>query len=113
VLAAEGHPEEARALANEAQAVTPTDCVVVRALAMIAAARSLPLDEVEASLATAAEAVNPAPDLMPNLKADLLVEQSRVQAAAGLAEDARSSIDWAVSLYERKGNVAALRRLRA
>ena len=61
----------------------------------------------------AAAAVNLVPDLMPNLKADLLVEHSRVQAAAGLAEDARSSVDWAISLYEIKGNVAALRRLRA
>jgi hypothetical protein len=113
VLADEGHLEETRALAHEAQAVTPIDCVVVRALAMIAAARSLSLDEVEASLAMAAEAVNLAPDLMPNLKADLLVEQSRVQAAAGLAQDARSSIDWAIRLYETKGNIAALRRLRA
>jgi hypothetical protein len=113
VLAVDGHLEDARALANEAQAVTPTDCVVVRALATMAAARSLPLDEVEASLAMAAEAVNLAPDPMPNLKADLLVEQSRVQAAAGLAEDARSSVDWAISLYEIKGNVAPLRRLRA
>jgi DNA-binding SARP family transcriptional activator len=110
-LAAEGHLEEARALANEAQAVTPTDCVVVRALATMAAARSLPLDELETSRAMAAEAVNLAPDLMPNLKADLLVEQSRVQAAAGLAKHARSSIDWAISLYESKGNVAALRLL--
>ncbi|WP_165821262.1 BTAD domain-containing putative transcriptional regulator [Nocardioides gansuensis] len=113
VLAAEEHPEEARALANEAHAVTPTDCVVVRALAMMATARSMPLGDIEASLAQAAAAVNLAPDLMPNLKADLLVEQSRVQAAAGLAEDARSSIDTAISLYQRKGNVAALRRLRA
>jgi hypothetical protein len=113
VLAAEGHPEEARALANEAQAVTPVDCVVVRALAMMAAARSLPLGEVEASLAMAAAAVNLVPEVMPNLKADLLVEQSRVQAAAGLAEDARSSVDTAISLYESKGNVAALRLLRA
>jgi hypothetical protein len=61
----------------------------------------------------AAEAVNLGPDLMPNLKADLLVEQSQVQAAATLVEDARSSVDWAISLYETKGNVAALRRLRA
>jgi len=113
VLAADGHPEEAKELAHEAQAVTPTDCVVARALAMIAAARSLSLDKVEASLAMAAEAVNLAPDLMPNLKADLLVEQSRVQAAAGLAQDARSSIDWAIRLYESKGNVSALRRRRA
>ena len=41
------------------------------------------------------------------------VEHSRVQAAAGLAEDARASIARAISLYESKGNVAALRRLRA
>ena len=113
VLATEGHLEEARALANEAQAVTPPDCFVVRALATMAVARSLPLDEADASLAMAAEAVNLAPDPMPNLKADLLVEQSRVQAAAGLVEVARSSVDWAISLYETKGNVAALRRLRA
>jgi DNA-binding SARP family transcriptional activator/tetratricopeptide (TPR) repeat protein len=113
VLAAQGHLDEARALANQAQAMTPTDCVVVRALAMMAAARTLPLDGVEASLAMAAESVNLAPDPMPNLKADLLIEQSRVQAAAGLAEDARSSVDRAISLYESKGNVAALRPLRA
>jgi tetratricopeptide (TPR) repeat protein len=113
VLAAEGHLEEARALANEAQAVTPIDCVVVRALAMMAAARSLPPGEVEASLAMAAAAVNLVPEVMPNLKADLLVEQSRVQAAAALAEDARSSVDTAISLYESKGNVAARRLLRA
>jgi DNA-binding SARP family transcriptional activator len=113
VLAAAGHPEEARGLADEARAVTPTDCVVVRAVAMMAAARSLPVDEVEASLAMAAAAVNLVPDPMPNLKADLLIERSRVQAAAGLAEDARSWVDWAISLYEIKGNVAALRRLRA
>jgi hypothetical protein len=87
--------------------------VVVRALAMMAAARSLPRDEVEASLAMAVEAVNLAPDPMPNLKADLLIEQSRVQAAAGLAEDARSSIDTAISLYKGKGNVAARRLLSA
>jgi hypothetical protein len=49
--------------------------------------------------------------MMPNLKADLLVERSRVQAAAGLAQDARSAVEWAISLYESKGNVAALRRL--
>jgi len=113
VLAAAGHLEEARALADEARAVTPTDCVVVRALATMAAARSLPVDEVEASLAMAAAAVTLIPDLMPNLKADVLVEQSRVQAAAGLAEGARASIARAISLYEIKGNVAALRRLRA
>ncbi|TDO34216.1 AAA ATPase-like protein [Kribbella sp. VKM Ac-2527] len=113
LLAAEGHLEEARELANEAQAVTPTDCVVVRVLAMMAAARSLPPGEIEASLAKAAAAINLVPELMPNLKADLLVEQSRVQAAAALAEDARSSVDTAITLYERKGNVAALRLLRA
>jgi DNA-binding SARP family transcriptional activator len=113
VLAAEGHLEEARALANEAHAVTPPDCLVVRALATMAAARILSLDGAEASLAMAAEAVNLAPDPMPNLKADLLVEQSRVQAAASMAEHARSSLDRAISLYEIKRNVAALRRLRA
>ena len=91
LLAAEGHLEEARALANEAQAVTPTDCVVVRALAMMAAARSLPPGEIEASLAKAAAAINLVPELMPNLKADLLVEQSRVQAAAALAERWRTA----------------------
>ena len=113
LLAAAGQLEEARALADEAQAVTPTDCVVVRALATMAAARSLPADEVEASLAMAAAAVNLVPDPMPNLKADLLIEHSRVQAAAGLAEGARASIARAISLYEIKGNVAALRRPRA
>jgi len=81
-------------------------------LATMAAARSLPVDEVEASLAMAAAAVTLVPDLMPNLKADLVVEQSRVQAAAGLAEGARASIARAIRLYEIKGNVAALRRLR-
>lgn len=112
-LAAEGHLQEARALAEEAQSVTPTDCVVVRALAMMAAARSLPPDKVEESLAMAADAVDLAPDVMPNLQADLLVEQSRVKAAIGLGEDARSLVDRAISLYESKGNVAALRLLRA
>jgi hypothetical protein len=80
---------------------------------MMAAARSLPPGEIEASLAKAAAAINLVPELMPNLKADLLVEQSRVQVAAALAEDARSSVDTAITLYERKGNVAALRLLRA
>jgi hypothetical protein len=79
---------------------------------MMAAARSLPPGDVEASLAKAAAAVNLAPDVMPNLKADLLVEQSRVQAAVGLTEDARSSVDTAISLYKSKGNLAALRLLR-
>ena len=85
--------------------------MAVRALASMAVARTLPLDAVAAAPATATEAVNGSPDLMPDLKAELLVERSRVLAAAGLAQQARTDIDSATILYERKGNVAAARQL--
>ena len=111
LLAAGGQQDEARALAEQAQEVAPADSVAVRALASMAVARTLPLDAVAAAPATATEAVNGSPDLMPDLKAELLVERSRVLAAAGLAQQARTDIDSATILYERKGNVAAARQL--
>ncbi|GHH73671.1 BTAD domain-containing putative transcriptional regulator [Promicromonospora soli] len=113
VLAEQGRREEARSLADEARAVAPADCVAVRARALMAVARCLAPDQVEAALAMTTTAVDLAPAVLPNLKADLLVQRSRVETAARLATDARSSMDRATRLYESKGNVAALRRLRA
>jgi len=113
VLAGQGQREEARSLAHEARAVAPADCVAVRARALTALARCLAPDQVEAALAMTTTAVDLTPAAMPNLKADLLVQRSRVETAARLTQDARSSMDWATRLYESKGNVAAPRRLRA
>jgi DNA-binding SARP family transcriptional activator len=112
VLAGQGQREEARSLADEARAVAPADCVAVRARALTAVARCLAPDQVGAALAMTTTAVDLTPASMPNLKADLLVQRSRVETAARLTQDARSSMDWATRLFESKGNVAALRRLR-
>lgn len=110
VLASAGEKDEAGSLAEEARSVTPASCLPVCALTVAASARSLPI-ATEAALAMAEEAIALTPDSMPNQKADLLVELARVQEAAGLEDESLSSPESAMNLYERKGNVAAVRLL--
>lgn len=110
VLASAGEEDEASSLAVEARSVTPTSCLPVHALTLAATARSLPIT-TEDSLNIAQEAVALTPDAMLNQKADLMVELARVEVSVGLEDAAKSSLESAMHLYERKGNVAAIRLL--
>ena len=110
VLASAGETDEAGSLAEEARSVTPASCLPVRALTVAASARSLPM-ATDAALAMAEEAIALTPDSMLNQKADLLVERARVQEGASLEDASLFSLESARSIYERKGNVAAVRLL--
>jgi DNA-binding SARP family transcriptional activator/tetratricopeptide (TPR) repeat protein len=107
LLAAQDRRGEARELASQSRAAAPAGYVAVQALSRAAGAWTMVREQPTQALALAREAMELAPDQMPNLKAETTLNMARVEHACALREDARSHRALAEHLYRQKGNLAA------
>jgi DNA-binding SARP family transcriptional activator len=113
VLRAEKRSEEAANFAALSTRTAPSESVAAQALSRTAQAHELAErgDHPDAE-ALARQAVDLAPNQMLNLRADLLVELSKVLQTTDGGRVAREAADEAARLYERKGNIVAASRVR-
>jgi tetratricopeptide (TPR) repeat protein len=112
VLRAPERSEEAANFAALGTRTAPSESVVAQALSRTAQAYGwAERGDHRAAEALARQAVDLAPSEMLNLRADLLVELAEVLRIANHRRAARDAVDEAARLYERKGNIAAARRL--
>jgi len=102
VLWRQGRDDEAAAMAELSAEATPSESVAAEALASAARARAT------ANVELARKAVDLVPHEMLNLRADVLVELAGVLRGQGDERKAYDAVDEAASLYERKGNRAAI-----
>jgi DNA-binding SARP family transcriptional activator/tetratricopeptide (TPR) repeat protein len=107
LLAGQGRHMEARDLAAGSRAAVPTGHLAVQALSRAANARTMMATEPANALAVAREAVDLAPDQMPDLQAETTLHLALVERVCGLRDDARSHQDLAIHLHRQKGNLAA------
>lgn len=113
-LRSQGRVEEAADFAALSMRAAPREAAAAQALSHGAAAR-VAADAGDHAQAErlAREAVSWAPDEMPNLRADVLVELAEVCRGGGREDAAAEAVSEAARLYERKGNaVSAARTLR-
>jgi DNA-binding SARP family transcriptional activator len=108
-LRAQGKHDEAAAFAAESARAAPPGAVEAeaRSLAAVARAASAARDHSQAEN-IARQAVDRAPQEMPNLRADVMVDLAEVLRAAGHEREAMAIADGAARLYEGKGNTASL-----
>ncbi len=110
-----GRIEEAERLAEDARAMTaPDDFGATVPLGWVTALIASARGEHDTAITTIDEAVATAgrTDYL-NFQADTAEIRGRVLLAAGRSDEAVASLDEAESMFDRKGNVAALARLRA
>jgi hypothetical protein len=107
LLAGQGRHMEARDLAADSRAAAPTEHLAVQALSRAAKARTMMATEPANALAVAREAVDLAPEQMPDLQAETTLHLALVERVCGLQDDARSHLDLAIHRHRQKGNLAA------
>jgi tetratricopeptide (TPR) repeat protein len=107
LLAGQGRHMEARDLAADSRAAAPTGHLAVQALSRAAKARTMTATEPADALAVAREAVDLAPEQMPDLRAETTFHLALVERDCGLRDGARSHLDLAIHLHRQKGNLAA------
>jgi tetratricopeptide (TPR) repeat protein len=103
-------PGRAEALATLSRDNAPAESIAAQALARVATARTTASRARHGATGLATEAVRLVPSVMPNLRADLLVELAEILRASGDAIGATRAIGEAVGLYERKGNLVGAAR---
>jgi tetratricopeptide (TPR) repeat protein len=115
MLQARGHAAEADDLAREVEASASEQDLWSQALYRLTRARLLvdagAFDEAERVAREALAIVEPT-DLL-DLRGDVLLELAVVLRAGSRADEARTSIEMGIALYEAKGNAVALERARA
>ena len=107
LLAGQGRRAEAHEVATESRAAAPPGYVAVQTLSRAALARTIAADDPAEALTVAREAVELAPDQMPNLQAAATLQLAVVEEVCDRDGDARSHRDLAAQLYRQKGNLAA------
>ena len=111
-LFAQGKHDEAAAFAAESAQAAPPETVEAqaRSLAAVARAASAASNHYRAEN-IARQAVDRAPQDMPNLRGDVMVDLAQVLRAAGREREAMAIADGAARLYEGKGNTASMARI--
>jgi DNA-binding SARP family transcriptional activator/tetratricopeptide (TPR) repeat protein len=111
-LFAQGKHDEAAAFAAESAQAAPPETVEAqaRSLAAFARAASAASNHYRAEN-IARQAVDRAPQDMPNLRGDVMVDLAEVLRAAGHEREAMAIADGAARLYEGKGNTASMARI--
>jgi tetratricopeptide (TPR) repeat protein len=113
-LLAQGEPEQARKLVDEARSSSTPDDVVTEWLCRIAEGRLLlQSGESERAERRAREAMTimDGTDAL-NYRADSRIALAEVLTGAGRTTEAEATLHEAIELYERKGNLVAARRTR-
>jgi tetratricopeptide (TPR) repeat protein len=112
VLSARGATEQAARFATLSQQQAPAESVVAQALWRAATARVLAVREDAEAVRLAQDAITLVPDDMLNLHADLHLDLAVTLLSTGARNEARTALDEATGLYERKGNLIGARSAR-